>query len=155
MRKQAFCLSLTGLLLTTPAYAGETVSGPPLVIDATTMTVKNRTVQLDNIISLKPGNPCTWKNQPLDCGVLATAGLKDLVAGSDVVCTQNTSGRHTCTAGGYDLAFGLIHAGWAVPTRTAPARYVNKMNRARKRKLGFWGATNSLNETIAVKLSDR
>ncbi len=137
------------------AYAGETVSGAPTVLNATTMTVNNQPVELDNIISLKPGNDCKWKNRPLDCGVLASAGLKDLVAGSDVVCKQNVSGKYTCTAGGYDLAYGLIHAGWAVPKPTAPAHYFAKMNRAKSRNLGFWGAVTATNEIVAVRLMSR
>jgi len=154
MKKLVFFLAMAELSAVT-AIAGETVTGTPEVIDSTTMIVGDKTVQLDNIVSLKPGNACVWKNRPLDCGVVATAGLKDLVAGSNVVCKQNTSGKYTCTADGYDLSYGLIHAGWAVPDRAAPAHYVNKMNQAKMRKLGFWGATNSSGEIVAVRLRAR
>ncbi len=154
MKKLAFFLVMAGLSAVT-AKAGQTVTGPPEVIDSTTMIVDDKTVQLDNIVSLKPGSPCVWKNRPLDCGIVATAGLKDLVAGSNVVCKQNTSGKYTCTADGYDLSYGLIHAGWAVPDRAAPAHYVKKMKQAKMRKLGFWGATNSSGEIVAVRLRAR
>ncbi len=136
-----------------PANAGETISGPPRVLNSTTMIVNNKTVRLDHIHSLKPGSSCTWKNRPLDCGVLATAGLKDLVAGANVICNQNPSGKFTCTAGGYDLAYGLIHAGWAVPSSNAPARYFAKQERSKKRKLGLWGATRPDGTIVATRIS--
>lgn len=133
---------------------GEIVSGKPQVVNSTTMIIADKTVKLAHIVSLQPGASCVWKNRPLDCGVLATAGLKDLVAGADVVvCKKATTDKFTCTAGGYDLAYGLIHAGWAVPERSAPARYLKKMNRAKQRKLGFWDAKNSSNKIVAATLS--
>ena len=140
-------------LSATTAHGAETLSGPPQVLDSTTMVVAGKTVKLDHIHSLKPGAACVWKNRPLDCGVLATAGLKDLVAGANVVCKQTTSGNFTCTAGGYDLAYGLIHAGWAVPTSGAPARYFSKQERSKKRQLGLWGAKNPEGKTMAILIS--
>lgn len=136
------------------ASASETVSGEPHVVNSTVMIIAGKTVNLAHTVSLKPGTFCRWKNRPLDCGVLATAGLKDLVAGADVVvCKKTNADKFTCTAGGYDLAYGLIHAGWAVPERSAPAHYQKKMRRAQQRKLGFWGATNSLQKIVATSLS--
>ena len=150
MKKILITTFMSAVLSASMAHAAETISGPPQVLDSTTMVVRNTTVKLDHIHSLKPGAACVWKNRPLDCGVLATAGLKDLVAGADVVCLQNTSGNFTCKAGGYDLAYGLIHAGWAVPGKGAPARYFSKQERTKKRKLGLWGAKNSDGKTMAT-----
>ena len=151
-----FMLVVVLTLITTASTlrADETISGIPRVLNSTTMMVDNKTVRLDYIYSLKPGSKCVWKNRPLDCGVLATAGLKDLVAGAKAICRQNTSGKYTCTAGGYDLAYGLIHAGWAVPNSTAPARYFNKQERSKKRQLGLWSATNPDGKTIAALISE-
>jgi len=140
-------------LLASVANAGELLVGPPKVLNSTTMMVQGKTVQLDFIKSLKPGNACTWKNRPLDCGVLAAAGLKDLVVAANVTCVQNISGKYTCTAGGYDLAYGLIHAGWAVPTDNAPARYQTKRARAESHKLGFWAAKNTTGQVVAMQIS--
>ncbi|HFC04108.1 MAG TPA: hypothetical protein ENJ55_00265 [Rhizobiales bacterium] len=135
------------------ANAGEVLVGPPTVLDSTTMRVQGKMVQLDFIKSLKPGNACTWKNRPLDCGMLAAAGLKDLVVGANVTCVQNISGKYTCTASGYDLAYGLIHAGWAVPTSNAPAQYQIKRARAESHKLGFWAARNTAGHVVAMQIS--
>jgi len=153
-----FAKLFTGFLLATLvpgniALAAEQISGPPHVVDSTTMIVAGKTVKLANIKSLKPGTPCTWKNRPLDCGILAAAGLKDLVAGANVICRQRTADQFTCTAAGYDLAYGLIHAGWAIPLNSAPPRYFIKRDRAKKRQLGFWAAKNQTGMLIAETLS--
>jgi len=150
MKRVVFIPLMIATASTTMVHAAETLSGPPQVLDSTTMIVANKTVKLDHIASLKPGMTCVWKNRPLDCGVLATAGLKDLVAGANVVCVKNISGKFTCTAGGYDLAYGLIHSGWAVPRPGAPAAYFKKQQRTKKRKLGFWGAKNLEGKIIAT-----
>ena len=153
MKKILAITFMSAALSASTTHAAETISGPPQVLDSTTMIVSHKTIKLDHIHSLKPGAACVWKNRPLDCGVLATAGLIDLVAGADVVCTQNTSGNFTCTAGGYDLAYGLIHAGWAVPSKGAPARYFSKQERTKKHKLGLWSAQNPDGKTMAVVIS--
>jgi len=137
------------------SQAAETISGPPKVLNSTTMLVNGKTIVLDYIFSLKPNSPCLWKGRNLDCGVLATAGLKDLVAGANVICKQNSTRKFTCTAAGYDLAYGLIHAGWAVPGTQAPNHYFAKQARTKQRKLGFWGATNSSGTLIAKQISAR
>lgn len=134
------------------AHASEKLAGPARVIDGTTLYVAGKRILLDHITSPKPGTKCTWKNRPLDCGVLAGAGLKDLIVGSTVTCRKNPSGRYTCKAGGYDLAYGLIHAGWAVPTAGAPKYYFDKQIASRARKLGLWGARDEYGKTIALTL---
>ena len=135
------------------ASADQPIYGTPHVVDSTTMIIAGNTVQLAHIISLKPGTACRWKNRPLDCGVLASAGLKDLVAGAKVNCVQQSSDQFICTAGGYDLAYGLIHAGWAVPSKGAPRHYFTKRDRAQKHQLGFWAAIAKSGITIAETLS--
>ncbi len=154
MKQFLTTLFLASTFFAVESYAGETISGAPQIVDSTTMMVAGKLVKLDYITSLKPGATCVRKNRTLDCGVLASAGLQDLVVGSSVVCRKNPSGKFTCTAGGYDLAYGLIHAGWAIPDRTAPARYLAKMNRAKQRKLGFWKVTNASGQTIAASIFD-
>ena len=144
---------LTALVPGNVALAGQKISGLPHVVDSTTMIVAGKTIKLANINSLKPGTACTWKNRPLDCGVLATAGLKDLVAGANVICQQARLDQFTCTAAGYDLAYGLIHAGWAIPSSDAPSRYFTKRDRAKKHRLGFWAAKNQTGALIAETLS--
>jgi endonuclease YncB( thermonuclease family) len=64
----------------------------------------------------------------------------DIVAGSEVACAALPKGGHRCLAAGYDIAFGMVHAGWAVPAENAPAPYRRKMTEAKKRGRGLWSA---------------
>ena len=154
MKTAIFSFLVASLIAITSVNGAETLAGKPTIVNSTTLKIGARTLTLANIVSLKPGYPCMWKNRLLDCGVLATAGLKDLVAGADkVVCSATGNNSFTCRAGGYDLGFGLIHAGWAVPTGDAPAHYREKMARSKKRGLGLWGATNPSKQIIADQLT--
>ncbi len=121
----------------------ETVRGPAEVIDGATMVVAGKTVRLDNIVVPPLGAACAWNGRPFDCGKLARAGLMDITAGAQVTCTTARIDTYLCKADNFDLAFGLIHAGWAVPMAAAPAHYHRKMEEARSRKRALWGATHS------------
>lgn len=136
-----------------PLQAGDVLSGPVKVINGTSMIVAGKRVQLAHIKSVLPGTKCTWKNRPLDCGVLARAGLQDISVGAKITCWKAKGAPgYICRADGFDLAFGLIHAGWAVPTRTAPEYYFARAARAQKRHLALWGATDADGAIIASKL---
>ena len=127
------------LLITGPVAAGE-VRGSVEVIDGSTMLVAGKTVHLADIVVPPIGSKCVWRGQPLDCGVLARAGLKDITAGADVVCIPVRANAHRCKDGSFDLAFGLIHAGWAVPVENAPGHYHKKMQNAKEHKRALWSA---------------
>ena len=122
-----------------PVLAGE-VRGPVEVIDGSTMLVAGETVRLADIVVPQIGSQCVWRGKPLDCGVLARAGLKDITAGADVVCIPVGANAHRCKDGNFDLAFGLIHAGWAVPVSDAPGHYHKKMLDAKEHKRALWSA---------------
>lgn len=135
----------TVLILTTiaaPARAEslQSLTGTPDVRDGRTMIVAGKSIVLADIATPALGTKCLWRKKPLDCGVLARAGLKDITAGGRVAC-KKIKGGHRCTGDGYDLAYGLIHAGWAVPKPGAPAIYLKKMQEAEGRKRGLWNAT--------------
>ena len=131
----------------------EIISGEPVVIDSTHMLVDGIKITLADIISVSGKTACTWKNRALDCSVLATAGLQDLVVASKVKCTRLDGGKYRCSAGGYDLAYGLVHSGWAVPDKSAPARYFNKSKQSRQHKRGFWAARTASGTLVAESLN--
>ena len=131
---------LAGLLMVGPATANE-VRGPVEVIDGATMVVAGQTVRLADIAVPTLGTKCVWHGKSLDCGILARAGLKDITAGADVVCIPVGADAHRCKDGNFDLAFGQIHAGWAVPLNPAPSHYHKKMQDAKKHKRALWSAT--------------
>ena len=131
-----------GLLLAATAAVAEplTIRGTPEVLDGRRMVVAGHDIVLADIEVPALGTPCRIRGNPLDCGRLARAGLMDIVAGSDVACSAVGHGQHRCFADRYDVAFGLIHAGWAVPTENAPAHYNDKMTQAEERDRGLWSA---------------
>jgi endonuclease YncB( thermonuclease family) len=129
------------LLAATAAVAEPvTIRGTPEVLDGRHMVVAGLEFVLADIEVPALGTPCRIRGNPLDCGRLARAGLMDLVAGGDVTCSAVSEGEHRCFAGRYDIAFGLIHAGWAIPTDNAPGHYHAKMTQAEERGRGLWSA---------------
>lgn len=131
---------LAGFVMAGPAIANE-VHGPVEVIDGATMVVAGQTVRLADIAVPSLGTRCVWHGKPLDCGILARAGLKDITAGAIIVCIPVGANAHHCKDGGFDLAFGQIHAGWAVPLKAAPSHYHKKMQDAKEHRRALWSAT--------------
>jgi endonuclease YncB( thermonuclease family) len=141
-----------GLLLALASSGAEagTLRGTPEVVDASRMLVAGREIVLADIVVPAPGLACIIRSHPLDCGRLARAGLIDIVVGGEVECTAVGDGRHRCFASGYDIGFGLIHAGWAVPADGAPAHYKTKMREAKDRRRGLWSALPEAGEAPSV-----
>jgi endonuclease YncB( thermonuclease family) len=133
---------VAGLLVAAASAVAEpaTIRGTPEVLDGRRMMVASQEIVLADIEVPPLGTPCRIRGNALDCGRLARAGLMDIVAGSEVACSPVGLGRHRCLAAGYDIAFGLVHAGWAVPAENAPAHYRRKMTEARDRGRGLWSA---------------
>lgn len=130
------------LMLGSAGLAGEPsqLQGRPQVFDGRHMLISGHTVRLAGIRVPALGERCRIGGNVLDCGRLARAGLMDLLVGGEVQCRSLKGGDYRCLAEGYDLAFGLIHAGWAVPTTDAPAHYYAKMREAEARGRGLWSA---------------
>jgi len=152
MKKTIFT-AFTLLMVSSPSIAGETISGTPVVINGTTMMVGGKTVHLFGIKGPKDGTLCAWKSKRMiDCAKLASAGLKDITVASTVVCTAQIDKTYVCKADGFDLAYGLIHAGWALPNARAPKSYFAKADNARAHKRGLWHAVNSRGQIIAQQI---
>ena len=115
------------------------------------MEVAGKKLTLAHIAVPTIGSACRWRGKPFDCGELARAGLMDLTAGAIVSC-RSAAGGHICVSGGYDLAFGLIHAGWAVPLTDAPRAYFDKMRQAERRGRGLWNAVDSSGGSVPAAL---
>jgi endonuclease YncB( thermonuclease family) len=124
--------------------------GTPEVLDARRMILAGQTIVLADIVTPVLGEPCRIGGNRLDCGRIARAGLLDLLAGATLQCSVQGHGRHRCFADGYDIGFGLIHAGWAVPAADAPAHYKAKMHEARERGRGLWSAIPEAGEAPSV-----
>lgn len=133
---------VAGLLVAAASGVAEpaTIRGTPEVLDGRRMIVAGQEVVLADIEVPAPGTACRIRGNPLDCGRLARAGLMDIVAGAEVECAALPKGGHRCLASGYDVAFGLVHAGWARAAEDAPAHYRRKMTEARQHGRGLWSA---------------
>lgn len=139
-----------------PVKAGDNrIVGTPVVVNAWMMIFSGKRVTLANIATVTKPLPCTWRGHRRNCETLASAGLKDLLAGAKVRCTRAGSEGYRCTAGGYDLAYGLIHAGWAVPLKDAPAHYHAKAREAKTKGRGFWSAKTTVGVPVAETLQGR
>ena len=139
--------------LSTFARAAETISGIPTVVNGTTIMVSGKTIQLYGIKGPKGYVACTWKSKrTMNCAKLATAGLKDITIASTVICRRQNNKTYVCKADGFDLAYGLIHAGWALPTANAPKSYFAKRDNARTNKRGLWRAVNKSGQIVALQI---
>jgi endonuclease YncB( thermonuclease family) len=114
------------LALTSARAETATIRGSPEVVDGRRMVVAGHEVVLADIAVPELGESCVMRGNLLDCGRLARAGLIDIVVGGEVDCSAVGKGRYRCFAEGYDVGFGLIHAGWAVPDKGAPSHYQSK-----------------------------
>ena len=151
--KKTILISLALFSLSTSASAAETISGTPTVINGTTMKVSGKTIELYGIKGPKGHVACAWKSKRMiDCAKLATAGLKDITIASTVICNPQTDKTYVCKADGFDLAYGLIHAGWALPTANAPKSYFAKRDNARTNKRGLWRAVNKSGQIVALQI---
>ncbi len=125
-----------------PAAAAE-LSGRPTVIDGETLEVAGRRVRLTGIDAPEPTQVCRRAGRDIDCGVIATAQLKDITAGATVACRSDGL-EHAglpgarCTAAGYDLAYGMVYAGWALADPGQPSRYATVEAEARAAGRGIW-----------------
>ena len=149
--RRAGVLLVVLLVASAGAFAQtSTIEGRPEVLDGRRMVVAGQEVTLAGLEVPALGEPCRIGGRILDCGRLARAGLMDLVVGATVRCTFIREGEYRCLADGYDVGFGLIHAGWAVPTAGAPGYYLAKMEEAQKRGRGLWSAQPTVGSTQSV-----
>ena len=119
----------------------EILRGPAVAVDGRVLDMNGKLVTLANITVPELGAKCLLRGKLRDCGKFARLGLTELVVAASIECRQVTQRTYNCKTGdGYDLAFGQIHAGWAVPTKSAPQHYFTKMKEAKARKRMLWSA---------------
>ncbi len=138
--KLAMTWATAAALFAVPLAQAGSLSGTAEVLDGARLRVGGQVVSLTGIAAPLPGDACMVRARRMDCGILARAGLMDITAGATVDCRKAGAAGHVCTADGFDLSFGQIHAGWAVAVPGAPAAYLQKMAEARARKRGLWAA---------------
>lgn len=131
MLKIAIAPILLTLVTISPAGAGE---NHDRIIDGGTIALAGETYHLRHISVPRPGEMCRRGNQSLDCGLIAKAQLIDITIGGAIQCDRQATGDR-CRAGGYDLSYGMVHAGWA---RARHPSLLKVEAEARKAGRGLW-----------------
>ncbi|WP_108881531.1 hypothetical protein [Anderseniella sp. Alg231-50] len=122
----------------------ETLRGSAIAVDGRIVSMDGKELILADIIVPEPGAKCLLRGKLRDCGKFARLGLTELVVAATIECRKTKQPTYNCrTEDGYDLALGQIHAGWAVPTKSAPAHYFTKMNEAKTKKRMLWSALHA------------
>lgn len=137
-------LLCTTATLSIPAHAEpEILRGAATAVDGRILSMNGKQLMLANIIVPEPGAKCRFRGKLRDCGNFARLGLTELVVAATIECRKLTQLTYGCrTEDGYDLALGQIHAGWAVPTKSAPDHYFTKMNEVKAKKRMLWSASH-------------
>ncbi len=121
-----------------------TLSGTAAVIDGQTLELAGHRLRLEGIAAPALGARCRLRGAERDCGLISSAGLKDLTAGATVTCERRASvaadgvPRAACQADGYDLSEGMVYTGWARADLTQMARYEALERDAREARRGMW-----------------
>ena len=138
-------LVCTAAVMPTPARSdSDMMRGSAVAVDGRTLSMSGKKLMLANITVPEPGAKCLMRGKLRDCGKFARLGLTELVVAATIECRKTALRTYSCkTEDGYDLAYGQIHAGWAVPTRSAPQHYFTKMNEAKAKNRMLWSASHA------------
>jgi len=128
-------------------------AGAATVIDGRTLIVGGVRYRLFGIDVPDLGQTCERFGRAYPCGQVARTALMDLVAGARVSCRPITGERAAlagrtdaegrtlavCNATGVDLAWNMVHTGWALPQPPYGRRYYGRIRTAAKaRRSGLW-----------------
>ncbi len=124
------------------------MSGPARVIDADTLEVGGKQVELFGLDAPQMGQECELNGMRYDCGLIAAGRLAELAAGHIVRCEALGPGNYThvigaCVAGGRDLAEELVRAGWALAYTRYSDKFLAAEEEASREKRGLWRQTSA------------
>lgn len=132
-------LFITALLLVPITHAGAQTTGKPAVIDGETLEVGGKRFRLYGIDAPDLRQRCEIRGRDYDCGNVSRTALMDLVAGVEATCVPVRGlPRARCEAGGYDLAEGMVHTGWALAMPREGTKYARIERRAERARRGLW-----------------
>jgi len=153
--RNILALLLAAALSHAPAVAGERLSGAATAVDGRHLRLNGKLIALAGIAAPALDAKCLWRGKTVRaCGRMARAAMRDLTVAAKVTCFPDRDrGGWRCQADGYDLAEGLIHAGWAIPAPGAPARWLDEKRRAKARRLMLWRARTLAGEDFLPALA--
>lgn len=126
------------------AAIGQDLSGPPRIVDGATLEVAGTRLRLAGINAPPLGQQCEVRGRAYDCGKVSWSALMDLTAGATVRCrltgdaAPDGTRRARCSAGGYDLAEGMVYTGWALAAGGEGGRYRPVEAGAKAARRGLW-----------------
>jgi len=131
-------------------YAAEVFASQIKVVDGDSLVVDGRRVRVEGIDAPEYGQMCfTAKGEEYDCGDIATAYMKKLVALGKVTCVEKGIDRYKrslseCfvedekTGETLNINLEMIKSGWAVVYLTDNPAYIKAEKAAKKAKIGMW-----------------
>ena len=133
-------LAASGALAQVPQ---QTILGIAKVVDADTISVKNRTIRLEGIDAPEMTQHCFMHGRTWPCGREAASALREWISARTVSCTglkQDRYGRllARCTVDGYSMGGWLVESGWAFAFRQYSSDFVEYEDDARRMKRGLW-----------------
>lgn len=130
---------LVGPLLAPVVRTHAQTTGIPVVIDGETLEIGGRRFRLYGIDAPDLRQRCEIRGRGYDCGNVSRTALMDLVAGVEASCVPIPGQpRARCEAGGYDLAEGMVHTGWALAMPRKGTKYARIERRAERARRGLW-----------------
>jgi endonuclease YncB( thermonuclease family) len=131
------------LVIATPAVA-ETLTGRARAVDGDTLEIAGDTVRIFGIDAPEHGQTCAREDgSGWDCGSWAAKELARRLRGTRVTCEGGERDRYgrlvaTCTAGGEDVAEGLVRDGVAFAYLKYSQRYLADEKQAAVAGAGLW-----------------
>lgn len=138
-----FFVGFATILFIAPAVSGIELTGIPKVIDGETIEVGGARFRLHGIDAPDSRQKCEIRGRVYNCGHISKTALMDLVAGVKIRCvplakSETATRWATCDAGGYDLAEGMVHTGWALAMPRDGGKYLRIERQAAKARRGLW-----------------
>ncbi|WP_244413938.1 thermonuclease family protein [Methylorubrum extorquens] len=132
------------ILVATPAFAGDALTGPVKVLDGDTLELQGRLVDLYGIDAPEAEQVCAMADESrYRCGEKAAAALRERIGTTSVSCLPQggtTQDRLTavCHLGETDLSAWMVVHGHAIALRDGTGGYLAKQTHAWGRRVGLW-----------------
>ncbi len=144
-RLSGICAAVAATVIgaATESRAAE-LSGTPVIVDGRTVELAGARLRLAGIEVPDLAQKCRKGRRWIECGVVSASQLADITAGAErVVCHAEPPGADgiriaKCNADGYDLAGGMVYAGWALAEGAHGRRYRAREEAARAAGRGIW-----------------
>ncbi|MFQ5983950.1 MAG: thermonuclease family protein [Alphaproteobacteria bacterium] len=129
--------------LSVPAWSDSEITGTAFVVDGDTLVIAEQQIRLFGIDAPQLNQVCRADGGFWSCGIVAASYLRNLVAGSTVVCRErgrDDDGRilAVCTVNKGDLAAAMVRGGMASAYLAQSEKYVEVETSAKVARLGIW-----------------